>query len=77
MNDRNGNSLNPGDRVRFQVHPNRPWVAGTVTEDGRVRSDYNGSLSVLWVGCTERCSGSSVTDRVRRQRPREFTNWPR
>jgi len=66
MDDRNGNILNAGDRVRYQVHPNRPWVLGTVTEDGRVSSDYNGKVSVLWLGYTERYEGSSVASRLSR-----------
>lgn len=56
MTDRNGSSLNPGDRVRFQVSPRLPWRLGTVLEKGRVRSDYNGSESVLWAGWAERCN---------------------
>lgn len=48
LRDRNGNSLTPGDRVLFQVSPRLPWASGTVTDDGRVRGDYNGRLSVPW-----------------------------
>jgi len=48
LRDRNGNPLHTGDRVRYQISPRLPWAEGTVTEDGRVRSAYNGDVGVLW-----------------------------
>jgi len=49
MKDRNGNPLQPGDRVRHQVSPRLPWRTGTVTADGKhVKGDYNGRVQRMW-----------------------------
>ena len=56
LRDRNGNPLHSGDRVLYQVSPRLRWAPGTVTEDGRVRSDYNGNVGVLWPEYTERAA---------------------
>ena len=60
MTDRNGNSLRPGDRVTFQVHPQLAWHTGTVSEDGyHVVDDRDGSTSLPWPSCTQRVEAAA------------------